>query len=433
MERRRGALERVEEEIRRCSRCGKCRSVCPVFAESLAEAQVARGKIALAGAALDGDIHVSRVLSERMTLCLNCKTCVANCPAEVRADEIVLAARSYLHEKGKNPFLKRAFIDQVWTRGRVFARFVQTASQLQPLLFKQDEKGAGIARFPLVGMDPERRVPLLEPESFLSRTPEVVSPDGSPRMRVGLFLGCATNWVYPGIGESVIQLLRNAGVEVVIPKGQECCGVPMLNAGDFEHARGQMEKNRAVFALHKIDAIVTACASCSLGLKKEIGEVLGEGEYFAGVRVYDFGEFLSDRAKSLDQSDPSDQSENSDWSDVSELPVRVTYHDPCHLSRGQGITEEPRRLIRALPGVELVEMAEADRCCGGGGLFSLSHYDVAQKIGARKADTIRETGADLVVTSCPACMIQLTDALARAGSDARVIHLAELLAKRQNP
>jgi len=427
MGRKSKSLEKVEEEIRRCSRCGKCRSVCPVFAESLAEGQVARGKIALAGAALDKDLDISRTLSRRMTLCLNCKSCVEHCPSEVRVDEIILAARNHLHEKGKNPFLKRAFIDLVWTRGRVFARFVQTASQLQPLLFKQEEGGAGVSRVPLIGMDPERRIPLFESESLLSRTPEIISPEGEPRMRVGLFLGCATNWVYPGIGEAVIRILRSSGVEIVIPGEQECCGVPMLNAGDFESARGQMEKNRAAFEKHNVDAVVTACASCGLALKKEMEEVLDEGAYFKDVPVYDLSEFLSD---SSDQFDQSDQSETSDESDQSDGPVRVTFHDPCHLSRGQGIRDEPRRLIRSLPGVEFVEMSEADRCCGGGGLFSLSHYDVAQKIGARKADSIRETGADLVVTSCPACMIQLTDALARAGVKTRVMHLAELLAKR---
>ncbi len=427
------SLEKVEEEIRRCSRCGKCRSVCPVFAESLAEAEVARGKIVLAGAALDGELGVSRTLSRRMTLCLNCKTCVENCPAEVRADEIVLAARNYLHESGKNPFLKRAFIDQVWTRGRVFARFVQTASQLQPLLFKRDEKGGGVSRFPLAGVDPDRRIPLFEPESFLSRTPEIIVPDKKPDMRVGLFLGCATNWVYPEIGESVVRILRNAGVEIVIPGEQECCGVPMLNAGDFGNARDQMKKNRAAFGKHKVDAIVTGCASCGLALKKEMEEVLEDGAYFPNTPVYDFAELLSERFENSDPLDSSDPSEGSDESDGPENTVRVTYHDPCHLNRGQGITDEPRRLIRSLPGVELVEMSEPDRCCGGGGLFSLSHYDVAQKIGARKAEMIDQTGANLVVTSCPACMIQLTDALARAGSDARVIHLAELVAKRQMP
>jgi glycolate oxidase iron-sulfur subunit len=415
-------LQDVEQEILRCSRCGKCRSVCPVFAESLVESQVARGKIALAEAALDERLDVSRVLSDRMTLCLNCKSCVANCPAEVRADEIVLAARDHLHEKGKNPFLKHAFIDNVWTKGRVFARFVQTASQLQPFLFKRERGGGGVARIPLLGVDPRRRVPLFESSSLLSRVPEVILPEGKSRMRVALFVGCATNWVYPGIGESVIKVLRDSGVEIVIPGGQECCGVPMLNAGDFEAARRQMEKNRAAFAKHGYDAVVTACASCGLALKKEMEEILEAGEYFQGVRVYDFSEFLSDQSGLSDGSDPSDSSD---------VPVRVTYHDPCHLSRGQGIVDEPREILRSIPGIELVEMPEADRCCGGGGLFSLSHYDVAQKIGARKAEAIAETGASVVATSCPACMIQLTDALARAGQDVRVVHVAELLKEKQ--
>lgn len=409
-------LEDLEEEILRCSWCGACREVCPVFAETLTEAQVARGKVALAGATLEGRLDPSRVLSDRMTLCLNCKTCVESCPSGVRVDEIVLAARDRLHREGKSPFLKHAFIDQVWTRGRVFARFMQTVSRLQPLLFKRAEGGGGGRRLALPGLDAARRVPLVESESLLSRLPEVIPPGSTSRTRVGLFLGCATNWVYPGIGESTIRILTSAGVEVVVPKGQECCGVPMLNAGDFERAEGQREKNRTVFARHELDAIVTACASCGLALKKEMEEVLEAGPYFPGVPVYDLSEFLANTLE-IEPVSPLD-------------PVRVTYHDPCHLNRGQGITDEPRELLRAVPGIELVEMPEADRCCGGGGLFSLSHYDVAQKIGARKAESIRQTGAKLVATSCPACMMQLTDALARAGQDVRVVHVAELLERR---
>jgi len=408
-------LEDLEEEILRCSRCGTCRQVCPVFAETLTEVQVARGKIALAGAALDGRIDASRELSRRMTLCLNCKTCVEKCPSGVRADEIVLAARDRLHREGKNPFLKHAFIDQVWTRGRVFARFMQTASGLQPLLFRRERDRSARSRIALPGLDPDRRVPVLASESLLSRLPKVVSPAGASRMRVGLFLGCATNWVYPEIGESVVRILSRAGIEVVIPEGQECCGVPMLNAGDFDKAAAQRDKNRTAFREYTLDAIVTACASCGLALKKEMDEILEDGPYLPGVPIYDVSEFLV-RGPKIEIPGALD-------------PVRVTYHDPCHLRRGQGIVEEPRRLLRAIPGVELVEMPEADRCCGGGGLFSLSHYDVAQKIGARKAEAIRESGADLVVTGCPACMMQLTDALARSGHDAQVIHTAALLAR----
>jgi glycolate oxidase iron-sulfur subunit len=426
-------LADVEKEIRRCSRCGKCRSVCPVFAEVLAEPLAARGKIALARAALDGDIRASRVLSDRMTLCLNCKACVTNCPAEVRADEVILGARNYLHEEGKSPFLKRAFMERVWAKGRVFARFVETAARLEPLLFAREETGSGRSRVALPGFDRERRVPLFEPSSFLSRTPEVVSPEIRPRGRVALFLGCAANWVYPGVAASAIEALRASGVEVVIPKTQECCGVPMLNAGDFENARRQMEKNRRAFGGLAVDAVVTACASCGLALKKEMEEVLGGGPYFENTAVFDFSEFLAGGRS--DKSDPSDLSDRSNVpakpgsSDAPARPLRVTYHDPCHLVRGQKIVREPRSLLKAVPGIELVEMREPDRCCGGGGLFSLSHYEVAMKIGARKAAAIVETGAEVVATSCPACMIQLTDALARAGSRVRVAHVAELVGR----
>jgi len=249
----------------------------------------------------------------------------------------------------------------------------------------------------------------------MDRFGEVVTPKGEARMRVGLFAGCATNLIYPGLGESVARILVGEGMEVVLPHDQGCCGMPVYTAGDRQTALELAEANLKAFGKHKVDAIVTACASCGTALKQDYEKILGVKLADLGAPVYDFGEFLA-RYSSLK------------FGEAPSARIKVTYHYPCHLTRGQGIKDAPGRVLEALPHVDYVEMSEADRCCGGAGTFSLTHYDLAKAIGRRKAANIAASGADVVATSCPSCMMQLEDMLRRNGLPQRVVHLADLVA-----
>jgi len=238
-------------------------------------------------------------------------------------------------------------------------------------------------------------------KSFLKQAPEIVKPmagaqsDGSARERSGngadadrqrcarearsvaYFVGCAGNLIYPESASAAVEALSRAGVEVVIPKSQGCCGTPVFNAGDFVTAREMASRNIETLQSCGADAVVTACASCGLTLKREYEELLGfDGG--VGLPVFDLTEFLVLRGANvtpLAQSAGLDAAPGTAGSGARK--VRVTYHDPCHLSRGQGISEDPREVLRSIPWVEFVEMRDADRCCGAGGSFSLSHYELS--------------------------------------------------------
>jgi glycolate oxidase iron-sulfur subunit len=408
-------VDALESEIRRCLKCGLCRSVCPVFAEVMDESACARGKIALVEAVSEDRIPVSRIFTDRLSKCLNCKSCMEACPSGIKVDELVLAARAEIFREGRVPLLKRLIFRHLLTRGRLLPPISKIVSFIMRRILKSLPPSSPYRiLLPMVKVDRDRTLPVFAERTLMDDFGEVITPAGKPRMRVGFFLGCSTNLIYPQIGRAVIRALVGEGLEVVIPRGQGCCGVPVFTAGDRETGETLAAKNVEAFRHYDLDAVVTACASCGGALKRDWGRILGLRNSPLGARVYDINEFLVEFGN-LDLRDGGD-------------PLRVTYHDPCHLNRAQGITAAPRQILGAIPNVEFVEMEEPDRCCGGGGMFSYSHYDIAREIGRKKTGFIAATGAEAVATSCPSCMMQLEDMLRRNGLPQRVVHLMELLA-----
>lgn len=447
-------LLRLRGEADKCRSCGTCRSVCPIFAELRLESAVARGKVALIRSVLDGELELSDVFDEKMQLCLNCKSCVASCPNDVRVDDLVLAARCGLVESGRLPFLKRAIFRLLLKRGRLLAPVGRVGSFFQRVLMRGLPQDSSMRiLLPLAGIDRDRVLPEFAPRSFMSRAPERVlanrssvapsAPAPGERARVAreartvaYFVGCATNLIYPETASAIVDALTGSGVEVIVPKQQRCCGTPVFNAGDFVTARGMARRNIRALQETGADAVVTGCASCGLTLKREYEEILGiEGG--VGLPVFDFTEFLVLRGATAAgeqgaAADPTGEetadNEASPEGALDREKIRVTYHDPCHLVRGQAVEDEPRAALRSLPWVEFVEMRDADRCCGGGGTFCLTHYDISKEIGRRKAEAVRDADVDFVATECPVCMMQLKDMLTRYGVDVKVASVAEITA-----
>ena len=408
-------LEEFREEIEHCVKCGACRAHCPVFMADKREGRVARGKVALASSVLDGEVELEPKVLEDLSQCLLCGSCCAGCPNKVHTEEIVAAARRRIaEEQGLSTFGKG--VATVLGRPKLMNLLAKTGGTLSNVIFKKLPEDSGLRlRFPAPYLEADRTLPPVTAKPFRERVPEIIKgEEGQPT--VLFFTGCGINYMYPAVGEAFLKALKFLGVTVIIPKDQACCGLPAVSAGATKTIEKLADQNLAAVSRHEVDYIVTACASCNAGL----GDIYADmGEEFSALseKTIDIFVFLAQHGL------PEKLAELP----KSESPTKVTYHDPCHL-RNRGITKEPRQILKALPQVDYVEMTDAATCCGLGGTYSVYHYEHAKKIGARKAENINASGATVVATDCPGCIMQLQDNINHAGGDQKPVHILELLA-----
>lgn len=406
-----------------CTKCGFCMSSCPVYRETKLESSVARGKIMLVRALRDGDIELSRELADKLNLCTLCGTCAANCPAHTEVPALVTAARAErTAEKGLS-FPYNFVYRWLLPRRRLFGWVLRAASWFQGVFLPKTKGSIRHLSFFLSALGKGRHIPEIAPK-FLRESVPVVNrpPDGVTAVaRVGYFTGCMTDYVFPEAGKKLIGFLTRNGVEVVVPRGQGCCGAPVfLGAGDFEAGRRFADTN--VDAFRDVDVIITDCATCASAMKDYVKFLADTDErkkeyvVFA-EKVHDITEYLVDVLKLPDTA----YRVRPEYREKT-----VTFHEPCHLGRYLGVREQPRKILQASPDITYVEMPEADRCCGMAGTFSVYYYDISKKIADRKADDIAATKADIVVTDCPGCQIQLIDTTIRNGLPQPVMHIMEL-------
>ena len=415
------ALKRVEQELKKCVKCGACRANCPAFTAFQREPAVARGKIALAQHLMKGDIELDDQTYLAMSKCLLCGSCVEKCPNEVPTDEIVIAAREALaKQRGLTTFHKA--VGRVISSRKLMKFGALAAAILGPLFFRKVPQTSGLRlRFPMPFVGGKRHIPAIARKPFLDRHPEVIQGDpGKPR--VVYFVGCMTNFVYTEVGEATLALFRHLGCTVILPKEQQCCGLPGMSGGDLATVRGLAEKNLAALEKYEADYIMTACATCGGALHKLYPLVVGKKHPELAARLKAMADKTVDASQLLLNLGlkPTETGAGSG--------LRITYHDPCHL-RTRGITKQPRELLRGTPGVSLIEMEGADKCCGLGGTFNVYHYDSSMEINASKSAAIAATGAEVVATGCPGCMMQLDDGLKQHGARVRVMHTLEILAR----
>jgi glycolate oxidase iron-sulfur subunit len=412
-------IRKFQADVEQCMKCGFCGYFCPVYREQREEKGLARGKDQLIRLALDGKQDLSPGFYAAIENCLLCKTCVQYCPAKTRIDHAVTAARGdYVAAKGL-PLGKRFVFRHVLPRRRLFGFALRVAGWFQRLLPRGEGKFRHLPQF-LSAMGAGRAVPEVAPRFLRNTLPERNPPAGTPRYRVGFFAGCATEYVFPELGQMMVDVLRSLDCEVVFDRRQVCCGAPVYLSGDFATGRKMAQQN--VAALEEYDYVVSGCATCSSGLR-EYGTYLAttpeETERYRRFadKVKDFNALVVDLlADALDRLAIRPEYEGR----------TVTWHDPCHLARYQDVRSEPRTILQHLGGIEFVEMAEADRCCGLGGSFSITHYETSKSIADHKVDAIAASGADTVATACPGCMIQLRDAVTRRSLAVDVVHIGQL-------
>lgn len=395
-----------------CATCAKCNSVCPVYDVFQSEDMSARGWFEIVTAGDYSYLNSKRVVES----CLNCKSCRTICPAGVDVSDLILQKRA------EHPNRLAGWIFRRQARGAAFESFLRFLGKTQhiwdrPFLRKVlDRITAPLmkALAPTARLPHDLLLPKLAQRHLRERYAHLIprGADAAPIGTVAYFHGCAANYFDDGVGDAVIEVLKKHGIVPALPP-QRCSGTPIQTYGHQDLARDGARFNLRSFAPY--DTIVTGCASCTLMLKDYStlfpdGPERRQAEALA-KKVVHISEFV---AQSPQRPPMAKGMANTQ---------RVTYHSSCHL-RAAAVTREPRQVLSSLPGVNFVEMQDADRCAGGAGTYVVKDYDTSQKIFDRKARAIMQTGANVVATSCPACMIQLKNGLR---DSVQVKHVAQLL------
>jgi glycolate oxidase iron-sulfur subunit len=398
--------------VEACVHCGFCLPTCPTYQVLGQEMDSPRGRILLMKAVLEGELSYTDV-QLHIDRCLGCLACVTACPSGVKYGELLAPFRSRAQgdfERSPAEKLQRRLIHETLPypgRFRAAAALGRAARPLAGIL--PGELSA------LLAMLPER---LPEAEAL----PELVPAEGVRRARVALLVGCVQQILAPEINRATLRVLAKNGVEVVIPKGQGCCGALALHSGDFRAARALAQHNMVIFPAD-VDAIVTNAAGCGSGMKDYAGLFSGTGDGTEDTaeqaaqfvaKVKDVSAFLAE----LGLLPPVGLPE----------PLTVAYHDACHLAHAQGITAAPRQLLSMIPNLTLVEIPDGAICCGSAGSYNLEQPEIAAELGRRKAQAILSTGARAVVMGNIGCMVQIGWWL-EVGGRGRVCisHIMELL------
>ena len=405
-----------------CIRCASCLNVCPAF--QLLGGHV-YGHIYTGGI---GTILTNFVNSENdaknpQNLCLQCGKCAEVCPGKLDIPQMILELRNRMGEKDGLPAVPKFALNLVSNR-RLFHSMLRMASIAQLPFSKGKPVIRHLPMF-LSGLTEGKSLPTVAKVPFRDVFLKVKQNVKNPKGKVAIYAGCLIDFVYPKIGEGIIAGLNEKGYEVVFPDGQSCCGAPATYMGDRANARKLAVLNIKAMEAEKVDYVVSGCPTCTHALIDSFKELvsddpvlLARAEELSG-KSRDFSKLLFDLGGLAPGGDG--------------VPMKITYHDSCHLKRSMGVFAEPRKLLSDTAGVQLIEMKESDRCCGFAGSYSIKFPEISGPILDRKMKNIEETGADYVVVDCPGCLMQIGGGLDKKNPKIKVIHTAELLLeKRKN-
>jgi len=400
-----------------CVHCGFCLPTCPTYVLWGEEMDSPRGRIDIMKSGLEGaPLEPSAI--RHLDQCLGCMACVTACPSGVQYDKLIEATRAQVERRSARPRTEKALRETIY---RLFPYPKRLKALRGPLrAYQASGLGRVLARSGLLARLPQ---PLQAMESLAPRLGKVeklaerTPATGTKRRTVGLLTGCVQGTFFPDVNAATVRVLAAEGCEVVVPKRQGCCGALSAHGGREDEALGFAKRIIEVFEAAGVETVVVNAAGCGSNLK-EYGHQLRDEPDWAG-RAEALAAKARDVTELLDELGPR--------APRSPLRVSIVYQDACHLAHAQGIRDQPRQLLRGIPGVELRELTEAEICCGSAGTYNLLHPEPARELAERKATAVLATGAQLMVTANPGCWMQVATTLARMGERMPVAHTVQVL------
>lgn len=412
--------------LQQCMHCGLCLPVCPTYDATKIERHSPRGRISLMRAVADDRMAMSRTFADEMYFCLGCLACMSACPAGVNYAELFEHARAEAENSGALKSPQRNFI-RAFTLRWLFMDLtrLQLAGRAlglyQQLGFQALLRSSGILKLlPKRLRELESMMPAIQPHVSADLIAPVTPALGQKKYRVAMLIGCAQDLIFSDINQDTVEVLAGNGCEVVAPPEQSCCGSLHAHNGEWELARQLARKQIDQFPPEQYDAIISNAGGCGSHLKHFHSLLADDPLYRERASLWDHK--LKDIHEWL--------VEIGVRKPVNPLPKQiVTYHESCHLAHGQKITSQPRRLLGFIPGLELVDLPESAWCCGSAGIYNLIQPQMANDLLERKLNHIESTGAGIVATANPGCLLQLINGAKARGLGLRVAHPVSLLAE----
>jgi len=408
--------EEIAETLERCNKCGLCLAGCPIYKVTGVEWTSARGRIALIRSALlDHRLELDE-LEDPIFNCLACNGCVEHCPPAVMTGELIFKVREELLKQHGDSWLQRLFFQKLLANPSLMHKTSKLLRLVDVTGLRAAARKTGLTRLIGDAGKAEAIVPRVPASEGLDAIKRLTKKIENPRYRVAYFVGCYAPNFAPEEAAATIRVLHKHQVEVIVPEFV-CCGLPAAGYGDMLSARNLAHSNIDLARNLKVEAIVTPCASCSSFLKDYVKLLANDPQWSEKAKdfadkVKDLSEFLTDIGL---------------VTEMGTIKKKVTYHDPCHLAHYQKIKEPPRTILKSIPGVEFIALEEADMCCGAAGSYAFKNYDLSMQVLARKMSNVAKTNADILVSTCPACVMQLAYGVKQQKMPMRVAEIVEVL------
>jgi len=409
--------------IDKCVHCGFCLATCPTYALWGEEMDSPRGRIYLMKLGLEGQVQLDPTLVNHMDNCLGCMACLTACPSGVQYDKLIEATRAQIERHYPRPIADRILRRLIF---EFFPRPERLRWLLGPMrMYQRSGLQSLVRRSGLLRLLPSSlgAMDALMPSRPRERTtsggvlPERVEAQGERRLRVGMLLGCVQSVFFPEVNGATARVLAAEGCEVVIPRDQCCCGALMIHAGEENVALDYARRTIDAFERAQVDEVVINAAGCGSNMK-DYGYLLREDARYAD-RAKAFSAKCRDISEVLAKLEPRAARHP--------IPLKVAYHDSCHLQHAQAVRTQPRTVLGKIPGLQIVEPAEAAICCGSAGIYNLVCPGPAKELGERKVRNVLATNPDIVASGNPGCLLQLRSGLKTSGSRLTVVHIVELV------